>query len=131
LGLSGPEVIETAHGVEEFDSSDRSLVWRTTGGKHRFILGDAQNLVRDDIADFRQATLEALEKLRQQSSAEIGLRLQELESEQALLSQRLKSFGKLHEPREIWHKMGIDQPEKIALMEADEVKDWLRKLRTP
>jgi malonate decarboxylase beta subunit len=33
LGLSGPEVIETARGVEEFDSRDRALVWRTVGGK--------------------------------------------------------------------------------------------------
>ena len=35
LGLSGPEVIETTMGVEEFDSRDRALVWRTVGGKHR------------------------------------------------------------------------------------------------
>src|SRR5665213_1029133 len=40
LGLSGPEVIETAHGVEEFDSRDRALVWRTLGGKHRYLTGD-------------------------------------------------------------------------------------------
>ncbi|MCB2666368.1 biotin-independent malonate decarboxylase subunit beta, partial [Listeria monocytogenes] len=31
LAMSGPEVIETANGVEEFDSRDRALVWRTTG----------------------------------------------------------------------------------------------------
>ena len=40
LGLSGPEVIETTMGVEEFDSRDRALVWRTTGGKHRYLLGE-------------------------------------------------------------------------------------------
>ena len=32
LGLSGPEVIETVAGVEVFDSRDRALVWRVTGG---------------------------------------------------------------------------------------------------
>ena len=32
LSMSGPEVIESSHGVEEFDSRDRALVWRTTGG---------------------------------------------------------------------------------------------------
>lgn len=32
LALSGPEVIETVKGVEEFDSKDRALVWRVTGG---------------------------------------------------------------------------------------------------
>jgi malonate decarboxylase beta subunit len=42
LAMSGPEVIETAGGVEEFDARDRALVWRVTGGKHRYLLGDAQ-----------------------------------------------------------------------------------------
>ena len=37
LAMSGPEVIEASHGVEEFDSRDRALVWRTTGGKHRWL----------------------------------------------------------------------------------------------
>jgi malonate decarboxylase beta subunit len=36
LAMSGPEVIETAGGVEEFDARDRALVWRVTGGKHRY-----------------------------------------------------------------------------------------------
>ena len=55
LGLSGPEVIETARGVEEFDSRDRALVWRTVGGKHRYLLGDCDRLVDDDIGEFRAA----------------------------------------------------------------------------
>ncbi len=60
LGLSGPEVIETVAGVEEFDARDRALVWRTVGGKQRYLLGEAQRLVPDDIAAFRAAALEAL-----------------------------------------------------------------------
>ena len=44
LGLSGPDVIETTMGVEEFDSNDRALVWRTVGGKHRYLLGEVQHL---------------------------------------------------------------------------------------
>jgi malonate decarboxylase beta subunit len=39
LALSGPEVIETVMGVEEFDAKDRALVWRVTGGKHRYLAG--------------------------------------------------------------------------------------------
>ena len=35
IAVSGPEVIETNRGVEEFDSRDRALVWRTMGGKNR------------------------------------------------------------------------------------------------
>jgi malonate decarboxylase beta subunit len=52
--MSGPEVIETANGVEEFDSRDRALVWRTTGGKHRYLIGDCQQLVSDDTDAFRR-----------------------------------------------------------------------------
>ena len=54
LGLSGPEVIETTCGVEEFDSARPRLVWRTVGGKHRYLLGEANDLVADNIASFRR-----------------------------------------------------------------------------
>jgi len=46
LGLTGPEVIEQEMGRNEFDASDRALVFRTTGGKHKFIMGDCNFLVR-------------------------------------------------------------------------------------
>ena len=64
LAMSGPEVIETSHGVEEFDSRDRALVWRTTGGKHRYLIGDCDALVDDDIAAFRAAAIAALDARR-------------------------------------------------------------------
>ena len=55
LALSGPDVIETVAGVEEFDARDRALVWRVTGGKHRLLIGDCDVLVDDDIDAFREA----------------------------------------------------------------------------
>lgn len=61
LSLSGPEVIETVRGVEEFDSRDRALVWRVTGGKHRYLIDQAQVLVPDTIAAFAQAAANALQ----------------------------------------------------------------------
>src|SRR6202050_631945 len=33
LGLNGPEVIEQESGIEEFDSSDRALIWAINGGE--------------------------------------------------------------------------------------------------
>ncbi|MBC5766393.1 biotin-independent malonate decarboxylase subunit beta [Ramlibacter albus] len=60
LGMSGPEVIEASHGVEEFDSRDRALVWRTTGGAHRHRTGDCDVLVADDVVAFRDAAIDAL-----------------------------------------------------------------------
>ncbi|NZD59404.1 biotin-independent malonate decarboxylase subunit beta, partial [Sphaerotilus montanus] len=58
--MSGPEVIEASHGVEEFDSRDRARVWRTTGGRHRYLCGDCDLLVEDDVAAFRAAALLAI-----------------------------------------------------------------------
>ena len=53
--MSGPEVIESSNGAGEFDSRDRALVWRTTGGKHRWLSGDCDALVDDDPVAFRAA----------------------------------------------------------------------------
>ncbi|AJW28995.1 malonate decarboxylase subunit beta [Chania multitudinisentens RB-25] len=53
IGLTGPEVIEQEMGRSEFDSADRALVFRTTGGKHKYIIGDCDFLVEDSIAAFR------------------------------------------------------------------------------
>src|SRR5438270_7488237 len=60
IAVSGPEVIETNRGVEEFDSRDRALVWRTMGGKHRRLLGAADVFADDNVQDFREAALELL-----------------------------------------------------------------------
>jgi malonate decarboxylase beta subunit len=48
LGLNGPEVIEEESGVEEFDASDRSLIWSVVGGQQRYDEGLANVLVDDD-----------------------------------------------------------------------------------
>lgn len=48
LGMNGPEVIEQTSGVEEFDSSDRALIWAIHGGEQRFAMGLADALVEDD-----------------------------------------------------------------------------------
>ena len=60
LAMSGPEVIEASHGVEEFDSRDRALVWRTTGGKHGYLCGDCDVLVEDDVEAFRIVAIASL-----------------------------------------------------------------------
>jgi malonate decarboxylase beta subunit len=86
LAMSGPEVIEASHGVEEFDSRDRALVWRTTGGKHRWLSGDCDALVDDDVAAFRAAAIAALDKAR-------PVTLAGLEAEHARLTARLRFEG--------------------------------------
>src|ERR1700735_5078341 len=49
LGLNGPEVIEQESGIEEFDSSDRALIWAINGGEQRVGMGVADELVTDDV----------------------------------------------------------------------------------
>jgi malonate decarboxylase beta subunit len=116
LAMSGPEVIETASGVEEFDSRDRALVWRTTGGKHRYLLGDCQVLVADDTGAFRGAALEAIAALK---SGEVGLTLAGLLAEQDLLARRLRDAEGVHEPMELWRRLGIAEPASVPMLEAD------------
>jgi len=84
LAMSGPEVIEASHGVDEFDSRDRALVWRTTGGTHRHESGDCDVLVDDDVQAFRAAAIAALASSRPLTPAV-------LEAEHALLRSRLQA----------------------------------------
>jgi len=116
LAMSGPEVIETANGVEEFDSRDRALVWRSTGGKHRYLMGDCQRIVPDDVAAFRQAALDAIAESLQQG---VQLTLEALEREQAMLAERIARFGGLRDPLDIWAAQGVQQPERVPMLEID------------
>jgi malonate decarboxylase beta subunit len=117
LAMSGPEVIETTHGVEEFDSRDRALVWRTTGGKHRYLLGDCDVIVADDVDAFRQAALDAIQACR---AIDVGLTLAGLVAEQAILTHRLQAFGGYAEPMEIWCALGLtaQQAAHLPMLEA-------------
>jgi malonate decarboxylase beta subunit len=112
LAMSGPEVIETASGVEEFDSRDRALVWRTTGGKHRYLLGDCSQIVPDDIDAFRHAALDAIG-----ATPAAALTLPALEAEQAMLARRLQQFGGQSEPMEIWSLMGMPDAAQVPALE--------------
>jgi malonate decarboxylase beta subunit len=120
LAMSGPEVIETTHGVEEFDARDRALVWATTGGKHRYLLGDCQVLVVDDIAAFRQAALAEMARFQTvlPATAEIGLSLAQLEAEHDLLAHRLAQFGACTSPAQVWQTMGLTGVEQLPLLDA-------------
>ncbi|MFZ6815493.1 biotin-independent malonate decarboxylase subunit beta [Undibacterium sp. Rencai35W] len=127
LAMSGPEVIETANGVEEFDSRDRALVWRTTGGKHRYIIGDCQAIVTDSVEAFRAAAIEAVQVFQTSGSDhsdQIALSLGALESEQELLAQRINAFGTLRDPLDIWRALGMHDPANMPMLE---ISDFISK----
>lgn len=115
LAMSGPEVIESSNGVEEYDSRDRALVWRTTGGKHRYLIGDSDVLVEDDVAAFRSAALALLGQSR-------PLSLAAMEAEQALLSDRLTRFGDCRDALDIWARAGLADPAQVADLEAGQMQ---------
>ncbi|UPK34326.1 biotin-independent malonate decarboxylase subunit beta [Bradyrhizobium sp. 186] len=109
LSVSGPEVIETNKGIEEFDSRDRALVWRTMGGKHRYLIGGADAFVDDEALAFREAAIDAL-KANGRCDATV------LEAEQTRLERRLQRFGEDEDAVEIWQALGIDQPSEIPAL---------------
>lgn len=122
LAMSGPEVIEASQGVEEFDSRDRALVWRTTGGKHRWLSGDCDVLVKDDVAAFRAAAIDALDASRPVS-------LETLEGEHALLTARLRLLPETLDGDEavaLWTLLGVPDASRVPDLDVDA----LRVLRT-
>jgi len=116
LALSGPEVIETVKGVEEFDSRDRALVWRVTGGKHRFLMRDCSALADDDVHDLRRCVIETLAAWRDPAPG-----LAQLEVRQQQLQERLRCFSGMNDGTQVWRAMGLKQPERVALMEPEDL----------
>lgn len=124
LAMSGPEVIEASHGVDEFDARDRALVWRTTGGKHRWLSGDCDALVEDDVEAFREATM-ALLGLRRPVTVDA------LQAEHALLVNRLHLLDETipegsDDAITLWGRLGVAQAARVNDMDVQAV----RALRT-
>jgi len=107
VSVSGPEVIETNKGVEEFDSKDRALVWRICGARTRYLTGGADRYLKGSTADFREATIALIPH-----APPFGLAA--LKAEQQRLTERLQHFGDCRDAPEIWRKAGLPEPERIA-----------------
>ncbi len=113
LSVSGPEVIETVMGVEAFDSRDRALVWRTTGGKNRFLFGTVAELVEDHIPAFRNAVIRAM-------TGQKPLRPAELKQDLDRLKKRIEAYGEYSDASQIWQKMGF-AADKVSEMSPQEL----------
>jgi malonate decarboxylase beta subunit len=110
--VSGPEVIETNKGVEEFDSKDRALVWRVTGGRTRALMGGADLYVKKRVQDFREAAT-ALVKDPPAFSLETLL------AEQDRLSDRIKLYGNCRDAPEIWQRARLPEPNRVTEISDD------------
>jgi malonate decarboxylase beta subunit len=115
IAVSGPEVIETNRGVEEFDSRDRAMVWRTMGGKHRVLLGGADLFVDDTGEDFRAAAKALL-------ATGNAFERSTLLAEQARLELRLQQFGTCKDALDVWATEGIADPASVPALSA---KDFI------
>ncbi|MBE0600015.1 MAG: biotin-independent malonate decarboxylase subunit beta [Burkholderiaceae bacterium] len=127
LGLTGPEVIEEELGKDEFDASDRALVYRTTGGRHKYIMGDCNYLVADSVASFR----DTLRKVLAKPYAEIATMgcigsLEKVESQLKLVDLCVATAPK--DAKDVWKTVGNENPDDLTDMPLDEFLKTVKRL---
>ena len=110
IGVSGPEVIETNKGVEEYDSRDKALVWSVCGGKNRRLIGMADAFVEDSVEGFRNAA-----KAQMTEAAPFDLKT--LLAEQKRLTARHEQFGGCDDANAMWKILGVKDPGAVADMD--------------
>ncbi|RAI42566.1 biotin-independent malonate decarboxylase subunit beta [Rhodoplanes roseus] len=127
LGLTGPEVIEEEMGKDEFDASNRALVYRTTGGRHKYIMGDCNFLVDDRIAAFRGQVTELcklpvgdFEQFRRIGSA-------------ALVEKQMRAVALAAEMQpkdayDVWRRAGNNDPAGLGDAPVDDFRKQAQRL---
>jgi malonate decarboxylase beta subunit len=114
IGVSGPEVIETNKGVEEFDAQDKALVWSTDGGKNRRLIGGADAFAEDSMDGFRAAAETVLAKVP-------SLDLKTMQAEQERLTSRQQRFGVCDDAVSMWRILGIKDPAAVRDMDGKDL----------
>jgi malonate decarboxylase beta subunit len=109
IAVSGPEVIETNKGVEEFDAEDKALVWSTDGGKNRRLIGGADAFADDSMEGFRAAAKVLMAKVP-------AFDLKTMQAEQERLAARQQRLGACDDAVSMWRILGIKEPETIRDM---------------
>jgi malonate decarboxylase beta subunit len=113
IAVSGPEVIETNKGVEEFDAEDKALVWSTDGGKNRRLIGGADAFAEDSMDGFSAAAKALMATIP-------AFDLKTMQAEQERLATRQKRFGACDDAVSMWRILGIKEPEAIRDMNSKE-----------
>jgi malonate decarboxylase beta subunit len=111
IAVSGPEVIETNKGVEEFDAEDKALVWSTDGGKNRRLIGGADAFAEDSMEGFRTAAKALMAKVP-------AFDLKAMQAEQERLAARQERLGACDDAVSMWRILGIKEPETIRDMDS-------------
>lgn len=127
LGLTGPEVIEEELGKDEFDASDRALVYRTTGGRHKYLMGDCHVLVDDSIGAFRQALQDVLAKPYAELAAMSGIgSLDKVNAQLKLVELCARLSPK--DAKDVWRYAGNEPPEALVEMPLAEFLKTAKRL---
>jgi malonate decarboxylase beta subunit len=105
IGLNGPAVIEQEAGIDEFDSSDRALIWSIHGGEQRTATGladklvaDDRDLIRDDVIDAVAAGVPRAGSHRSEGVEALGSRLASLDPKNPPTPQDLRRLGSYSRP---------------------------------
>lgn len=116
IGLTGPEVIEEAMGKKEFDASDKGLIYRITGGKHKYIMGDAAYLVEDSVGAFREQICQVLDMSYEEIVSHRSIGSRSLVEEQLELV-RLAAQLNPKDAADVWEYFGNQNSRAIPDME--------------
>ena len=100
-------------------------MWRTTGGKHRYLLGEATRLVDDLIPAFRAAAADLIERYQAHPLAPACL--DALLDEQARLTTRSKRFASARDGREIWQAAAFADASRVPELTVEEFNLQLGK----
>jgi malonate decarboxylase beta subunit len=114
IGVSGPEVIETNKGVEEFDAQNKALVWSTDGGKNRRLIGGADAFAEDSMDGFRAAAEAVLAKVP-------SFDLKTMQAEQERLTARQQRLGACDDAVSMWRILGIKDPKAVRDMDGKDL----------
>ena len=127
LGLTGPEVIEQEMGRSEFDASDRALVFRTTGGKHKYIVGDCNYLIADSLTAFHQQAaliadlpwpqIEAMRRIGSEAKVRAQMALTKKISE-----------SEPSDARDVWAMAGNTAPQSLVDMDLETFLSNVKRL---
>lgn len=120
IGLTGPEVIEEVMGKKEFDASDRALIYRTTGGKHKYILGDCAYLADDSFESFRECLLYVLKMSYEEISSYRIIGTPKLINEQLKL---IKIKDNIKDSTDVWEYFGNTDNQHIPDMDYSDFID--------
>ena len=130
LGLTGPEVIEQEVGREEFDASDKALVYRTTGGKHRYLMRDCNVFVEDRISAFREAVaaiakapMDEIDRMRRIGSPQL------VREQMSLVDEAVRM--EIHDSMDLWRSFGNDCPELLPEMGTAEFLASAKRRKRP